>query len=94
MARPKIIEVDYYDFKTQLRKAIDSGQRIEKSQGDEWSAFVTENKVNEVAMVAWGKGKFISGKPAPVVINDGSSWAGYYVYSDPDEMVLKWVIAD
>lgn len=94
MGRPQIIEVDFFDFKTRLRQAIDSGKRVEKSQADAWSSFVRENKVNEAAMIAWGKGKFVAGKPSPVIIDDGSDWSGYYVFSQDDEMALKWKPAD
>jgi hypothetical protein len=91
MGRPKIIEVDYFDFQSHLRSAINAGKRIEKTQPDAWSSFVEKHKVNEAAMVAWGKGKFVAGKPSPVIIDDGTDWTGYYVLSNDDQMVLKWI---
>jgi hypothetical protein len=92
MARPKIVEVDYYQFAARLRKAIDSGHRLEKTDQPAWNDYVAANLVNEVAIAAWGQSIFA--KTRPVIINDGSSWDGYYVYSKEDEACLKWTMVD
>ena len=92
MARPKIVEVDYYQFSKRLRTAIDAGKRLEKSDQPEWDEFVAAQKVNEVAMASWGRSKFAN--TVPVIINDGGSWEGYYVYSTDDEACLKWTFSD
>ena len=89
MARARIIEVNYYEFCKQLRKAADQGKRIEKSDKDKWAAYVKENRVNEIAMNSWGRSKF--GGTVPVVINNGGEWEGYYAYSKDEEAALKWV---
>ena len=92
MARARIIPVDYYEFTKQLRIAVDSGTRIEKSQAELWKNYVTEHKVNEIAMHSWGRSKF--GGSTPVIINTGNDWDGYYVYSKDEEAVLKWIWED
>jgi hypothetical protein len=89
MKRPKIVEEDYQLFMKKLRTATNNGQRIEKTDQPAWDDFVRENNINEVVMASWGKTKFE--KTVPVIINDGSSWEGYYVYSQIDEACLKWI---
>ena len=90
MRRPKIVEVDYYDFKAALQKAIDTGTRVEKGEA-RWAEYVKEEKINEVAMRAWGKSKFANAlKPSLVIIDIGGSWGGFYAYSTADEIALKW----
>ena len=94
MARPQIVEANYYTFKKKLQKAVDLGKRIERTDKDAWSEYITANKINDIAMLSWGKLKFASGKPTLVVINDGSDWAGFYAFSDADEACLKWIRPD
>ena len=46
MGRPKIVEVDYYEFSSRLRKAIDNGRRLEKTDQpawDEYDAIINNN---------------------------------------------------
>ncbi len=92
MARAKIVEVDYYEFITRLQKAIDTGRRLEKSDQPAWDEYVKNNKVNEIAMQSWGRSKFSGTQP--VIIADGSTWDGFYVFSKDDEAVLKWTWED
>lgn len=92
MGRPKIVEVDYYEFSSRLRKAIDNGRRLEKTDQPAWDEYVKKNKVNEIAMQSWGRSKFAGTKP--VIISDGSTWDGFYVFSKEDEAVLKWTWED
>ena len=89
MARARIIPVDYYEFTKRLRKAADTGTRIEKSEPEKWQAYVDEHKINEIAMHSWGRSKF--GGSTPVILNTDSEWDGYYVYSKDEEAALKWV---
>ena len=92
MGRPKIVEVDYYEFSSRLRKAIDSGRRLEKTDQPAWDEYVKEHNVNEIAMQSWGRSKFSGTQP--VIIADGSTWDGFYVFSKEDEAVLKWTVED
>lgn len=92
MARARIIQVDYYEFTKNLRKAADSGGRIEKSQAEKWKAWVGEHKVNEIAMKSWGRSKFGGG--TPVIIDNGRDGVGYYIYSLDEEAALKWTWDD
>ena len=87
MSRPEIVEVNYFEFKRALERARDSGNRIEKSDKPRWDAYLKENKINEVAMMHWGKSRFDS---VVGVIIDGGQWEGFYVYSAQEEAVLKW----
>jgi hypothetical protein len=89
MDRPRIVDVNFYDFKTSLKRAADLGGRIEPSEKEKWQAYVKEHQVKEASCLVFGRSKSESIKP--VIINSGEDWDGYYVYSDEDEVALKWV---
>jgi hypothetical protein len=54
MGRPKIVEMNYHDFSRALQQAINAGTRLERSDGDQWTQYVAEHQINEVAMSSWG----------------------------------------
>jgi len=88
MGRPRIVEVNYFEFKKHLQEAADAGNRIEKTDKARWTAYVKQHKVNDVAMAHAGKVRY--SKVVSVII-DGGPWIGFYVYSPEEEAVLKWV---
>lgn len=88
MARPKIIDVDYFQFQRALRRAIDTGERIDKSDKERWSAWVRENHIKEAAFKSFAKGMYEGLEP--VIIDGEGEWRGYYLFSTDDEAVLKW----
>jgi hypothetical protein len=88
MARAKVVEFDYYQFVNLLRRATDSGARIDKSD-TRWSEFVKKNAINEVAATAIAKQKFES--VVPVIIAEGGPSDGLYFYSKKDETCFKLV---
>lgn len=90
MGRPRIVEVDYYDFKRRLRSAVDRGGRLEPTDKEAWKAYLTEHKISDVTMKAWGRQKFALAAPQLVVLRCGESWDGFYAFSDADEAALKW----
>lgn len=92
MGRPRIVEVDYYDFKGHLRRAIDTGGRIEPADGQPWKEYLKEHVMSDVTMRAWARQKFPEGKAVLVAIACGDEeWDGFYAFSDADEATLKWV---
>jgi hypothetical protein len=88
MARAKVVEFDYYQFVNLLRRATDSGARIDKSD-TRWSEFVKKNAINEVAATAIAKQKFES--IVPVIIAEGGASDGLYFFSKKEESCLKLV---
>jgi hypothetical protein len=89
MSRPTIKEINYADFKRILEKAAIGGTRIEASDKTRWSAFVTENRVKEAGFHAYARTHSDSLKP--VIIAEPEPDGGYYLYSERDEVCLKWV---
>ena len=89
MGRPRIVDVDYYEFRNQLSKAVASHGRVEQRDGARWTDYLRTHKVNETAMLHWGRSKFE--KVEAVIIDYGSEWDGFYVYSADQEAALKWV---
>lgn len=89
MARPKIVEKDYYQFQQALSRAVDSGNRIDVSEKDRWRAWVKEHRVKEASFKSFGAGLYEGLQP--VIIDQDDAWGGYYMYSTDEEVVLTWV---
>ena len=88
MARPRIVDVDYFQFRKALRKAIDAGQRIDASEKDRWLTWVRDNQIKEAAFKSFAKGKYEGLEP--VIIDNDGQWRGYYLVSTEEEACLKW----
>lgn len=88
MARAKVVEYDYYQFLNLLRRATDTGARIDKSDA-RWAPYVKEKAINEVAATAIAKQKFEGA--IPVIIAEGSDTDGLYFYSKNEEGCLRLV---
>ena len=86
MARGKVVEFDYYEFSKLLRRASDSGARIDKSDA-RWAPYVKEHGINEVAATAIALQKFEGA--VPVIIAEGKDSDGLYFYSKNEEAALK-----
>jgi len=91
MAQAKVVEVDYYQLVENLKKASDVSALIEKTDKEKWKAYITENKIQDIKLEAFGKVKFMAGKPRLAAIVTGGNWDGCYVYSHEDEAAMKWV---
>lgn len=88
MARAKVVDFDYYEFLTLLRRASDAGLRIDRGDA-RWADYVKRNAINEVAATAIAKQKFES--VTPVIINEGRDTDGLYFYSKDEEACLRLV---
>ena len=88
MARAKVIDFDYYQFIGLLRRATDSGARIEKGDA-RWVQYVKAHQINEVAASSIAKQKFE--KAVPVIINEGKDTDGLYFYSKNEEACMRLV---
>ena len=90
MGQARIVEVDYYQLVEKMKRASDAKRLIEKKDKEKWKAYITEHKVRETSLQAFGKVKFMSGPPRLVAIDLGESWDGCYAFSKEDEAALKW----
>jgi hypothetical protein len=88
MARAKVVEFDYYQFLNLLRRAADSGARIDKNDA-RWAGYIKEHAINEVAATAIARQKFESSQP--VIIAEGKDTDGLYFYSKNEEACLRLV---
>lgn len=88
MARAKVVEFDYYQFLNLLRRAADSGARIDKSDA-RWAPYIKEHAINEVAATAIARQKFETA--LPVIIAEGQDTDGLYFYSKNEEVCLRLV---
>jgi hypothetical protein len=90
MAQARVVEVDYYQLVEHLKKAANSNKLIEKTDKERWKAYINEHKIQDIKLEAFGKVKFMAGKPRLAAIVSGGKWDGCYAYSDEDEAALKW----
>ena len=88
MPRGKVAEFDYYDFSKMLRRATDTGARIDKGDA-RWANYVKTHGINEVAATAIALQKFEAA--VPVIIAEGKDTDGLYFYSKNDEACLRLV---
>ncbi len=88
MARSRIQEVNYHVFMAELKRAADTGARIEPSNKADWKTFVRAHQVKEASFLSIASGKGEGFKP--VIIRDGD-WSGYYLYSTIEQVSLKFV---
>jgi hypothetical protein len=89
MSRPTVKEINYVDFKRILQRAANGGTRVETSDRQRWAAFVAQQRVKEAGFGAYAKNYSDSLKP--VIIDESEPDGGYYLYSERDEVCLKWV---
>ena len=87
MPRARVVEYDYYQFLQILRRASDSGRRIDKSDADRWSRYVKEKRVNEIAATAIAREKFE--RAEPVILDEGRDTDGLYFFSRNEEGCLR-----
>ena len=88
MTRPRIVPVDYHQFVAELRRATDAGKRIDAGDKARWTAWVKQNSIREAAFKSVAANQFEG--MSPVIIDEGGSWGGYYLYSEAEEACLKW----
>ena len=89
MARPSIVEKDYYQFQQALRRAIDTGNRIDISEKQRWREWVKTHRIKEASFKSFGAGMYEGLEP--VIIDQDDQWGGYYMFSTDEEVVLTWV---
>ncbi len=87
MARSKVVEFDYYQFIGLLRRATDTGKRIDKTDTQRWTEYIKAKAINEVAATAIARQRFESA--VPVIIDEGLDTDGLYFYSRNDEGCLR-----
>ena len=91
MTRPRVEDVDFYDFMRILKSARDARKVIEKADKEKWDAYVAEHNIRYVSLEAHGKVRFANGKPTLVAIVTDSDWSGCYAYSQADESAIKYI---
>jgi hypothetical protein len=89
VARAKVVEYDYYQFISMMRRATDAGARIEKTDGVRWADYVKKHGINEIAATAIARQKFES--VVPVIMDEGLQTDGLYFYSKNEEGCLRLV---
>lgn len=92
MAQPRVIEVDYYILLDKIKQASNAKSLVEKTNSEQWKKYVKDNAIRDTSLQAYGKVKFMAGKPKMVgIVMGDAEWDGCYVYSSEDEAALKYV---
>lgn len=87
MARARVVDYDYYQFLSLMRRATDAGKRIDKTDAARWDEYVKAHGINEVAASAIARQKFENA--IAVIIAEGRDTDGLYFYSRNDEGCLR-----
>jgi hypothetical protein len=90
MGQPRIIEVDYQLFLQALRRATDTGKKIDPIDKEQWERFVRKHGIPEAGMAVKARSGAMSGKTKLVIIEGAGKDDGYYIYSPGDLFCLKY----
>lgn len=90
MGQPRIIEIDYQEFRAIYRRATDSKKKIDPSEKEKWEKFVRQHNIPEAGMAVKAKAGIMSGKTRSVIIDGDGKSDGYYIYSPDDFFCLKY----
>lgn len=90
MGTRRIIEFQYSDLSSILRRPSNADKKIEKSNKEAWMAFVRKHNVPEAAIMSRGKTGTMSGKVEAVIIEGLGTYDGYYVFSADESFCLKF----
>ena len=90
MGQPRIIEIPYREFLTDLRRATDLGRKIDPADKERWDKFIRKHNVPDAGMAVKARAGAMSGKTKAVIIEGDGKSDGYYVYSPADLFCLKY----
>lgn len=88
MSRPIVVEPNYQEFRRALQAAIVAGTRILPREKQRWERYVAEHNVREVNFQAYARGRYENLEA--LIIDSSDAWGGYYMWSEADEVVLRW----
>jgi len=94
MGQRRIIEFNYSDFSSLLRRAAKADHKIEKTDKEAWGNYVRKYNVPEAAVMSRGKTGTMSGNVESVIIEGAGSADGYYVFSRDEQYCLKFEPGD
>jgi hypothetical protein len=87
--RPTVKEINFVDFKRELERAATVGTRVEPTDKPRWTAYVNQHRIKEAGFGAYARSYSESLKA--VIIDEPDPAGGYYLYSERDEVSLKWI---
>lgn len=90
MARPKIVDLDYFLFKKALQLATDTGAKIDRADKERWRQWVRDNHIKEAAFKSFSSRMYEGLEPVIIDGDDDYEWRGYYMVSKDEEAVLRW----
>jgi hypothetical protein len=85
---PRIKEVEFWSFLDALRRAADSGNKVEPIDKDAWRDYLKTHRMSEPMMEEFAKARFMTF--SKVIIQADPEWDGLYMYSVDDEGAIKW----
>jgi hypothetical protein len=90
MGQPRIIEVNYQEFRAILQRATDLKKKIDPAEKERWNKFVREHNVPEAGMAVKARAGAMSGKTKAVIVDGDGKGDGFYIYSPDDLFCLKY----
>jgi hypothetical protein len=88
MPRPTVEQLHFPEFKRAVERAIVAGTRITPKEKDRWIKYVGTHNVREANFQAYARGMFDNLEP--LILDEGPPWGGYYMWSQVEEVALRW----
>ena len=90
MSERRVYELAYPELAVILRNATNKKKKIEKSDREEWKAYVKKHNVPEAVLMYRGKSATLSGKVEAVIVEGMGKSDGYFVFSSDEQFCLKF----
>jgi hypothetical protein len=94
MKRSRLVEMDYFEFKRQLKVAADAGRRIEKTDREKWVAYIREHGIMEAGSEAIARSQTGAADVTSVVLEGDGKWDGFFIYSQDALACYKFVLEE
>ncbi|MEZ4652250.1 MAG: hypothetical protein R3E12_01210 [Candidatus Eisenbacteria bacterium] len=94
MKRSRLVEMDYFEFKRQLKTAADAGRRIEKTDKEKWSAYIRQHGIMEAGSEAIARSQTGATDITSVVLEGEGAWDGFFIYSKDAVTCYKFILEE
>jgi hypothetical protein len=94
MKRSRLVEMDFFEFKRQLKSAADAGRRIEKTDRVKWGAYIRQHGIMEAGGETIARAQTGAADISSVVIQGDGIWDGFFIYSEDALTCYKFVLEE
>lgn len=89
MAKSPFQTVLFHPFVAMLKRAAANGHRIEPPEKQAWNKYIRDHKIPIAGLMVYGQA--MSETIRPVIVSGEGADDGLYLYSDDDEVSVRFV---